>query len=246
MSNGPAWWYSDRGESIGPLVLDELKVVLSRRSNASETFVWSDGFSDWQRAGDVSALNGARVNAIPVRAKPNRDPRDAEKKSAASLFDDADQDRVRADLSAFFGPRAETYLHTYEKMRARTGRRRMSAYTWSWPVFLGSFTWFFYRKMYILGAILIFAPVILSYLIGSVGGGIPIVFALLAKSMYVHQGLSRILKADGLRLTGLERSDYLQRAGGVSLTAGVFAGFIFLAIVALATYAALARHRVGL
>jgi hypothetical protein len=125
MSNGPAWWYSDRGESIGPLVLDELKVVLSRRSNASETFVWSDGFSDWQRAGDVSALNGARVNAIPVRAKPNRDPRDAEKKSAASLFDDADQDRVRADLSAFFGPRAETYLHTDEKMRAGTGRRRM-------------------------------------------------------------------------------------------------------------------------
>jgi hypothetical protein len=98
MSNGPAWWYSDRGESIGPFVLEELKVVLSRRSNASETFVWSDGFSDWQRAGDVSALNGAMVNAIPVRTKPIRDPRDDKKRPVASLLDDADQDRIRADL----------------------------------------------------------------------------------------------------------------------------------------------------
>jgi hypothetical protein len=32
----------------------------------------------------------------------------------------------------------------------------------------------------------------------------------------------------------------------VSLTAGVFAGFIFLAMAALAIYAVLARHRVGL
>jgi hypothetical protein len=66
MSEEPAWWYEDQGESIGPLVLEELKVVLSRRSNASETFVWRDGFLDWQRAGDVSALNGAMVNKIPV------------------------------------------------------------------------------------------------------------------------------------------------------------------------------------
>jgi hypothetical protein len=146
MRNEPAWWYEDRGESIGPFFLEELKVVLSRRSNASETFVWSDGFSDWQRAGDVRALNGAMVDAISAKTEPNRDPRD-DKKSIASLFDDADQDRVRADLTAFFGPGAKTYLHTYEKMRARTGRRRMSAYTWSWPVFFGSFIWFFYRKM---------------------------------------------------------------------------------------------------
>ena len=66
MSDEPAWWYEDQGESIGPLVLEELKAALSRRSNARETFVWRDGFSDWQKAGDISLLNGAVVNAIPV------------------------------------------------------------------------------------------------------------------------------------------------------------------------------------
>jgi hypothetical protein len=66
MSDEPAWWYEDQGESIGPLVLEELKTVLSRRSNARDTLVWRDGFSDWQRAGDISQLNRAVVNAIPV------------------------------------------------------------------------------------------------------------------------------------------------------------------------------------
>ena len=54
-------------------------------------------------------------------------------------------------------------------MRTSTGTRRASPRSWSWPVFLGSFTWFFYRKMYAFGAALIFLPVLFSYLFGSAG-----------------------------------------------------------------------------
>lgn len=154
------------------------------------------------------------------------------------LLDNADQARVRADLTTFFGPRAEVYLDTYEKMRSATGSRRMMPRTWSWPVFLGSFTWFFYRKMYAYGAMIIILPMILGYLFGSAGGAMAIVFAIWAKGWYVGSALHRIVKADKLGLAGAERSDYLQRAGGVSLPAGIFAGFIYASLLGLMIFAA--------
>ena len=141
------------------------------------------------------------------------------------LFDDVNQKRVRAELATFFGPRADVYLDTYEKMRAAPPAKLFPR-TWSWPVFLGSFTWFFYRKMYGAGAVLIFLPMIFGYLFGTAGSGGMIVFAMSAKSWYVRTALGRIAKADEMGLTGADRYDYLQRAGGVSLTGGLLAGFV--------------------
>jgi hypothetical protein len=63
-----------------------------------------------------------------------------------------------------------------------------------------------------------------------------------ANGPYIQYALGRILKANKLVLLGRERSDYLERAGGVSLTAGVFAGLIWVSMVGLALYAAFARH----
>jgi hypothetical protein len=113
-------------------------------------------------------------------------PRGERMRTYAKLFDDADQARVRAELSLFFGPRAETFLLTYEKMRSATGSRRLSPRTWCWPVAIGSFTWFFYRKMYAYGAILIFLPLIFAYLFGYVGGSTWLLFASSAKGHYVN------------------------------------------------------------
>ena len=151
------------------------------------------------------------------------------------LFDEVDQDRVLGDLTAFFGPHAEPYLKVYEKMRAGAARNRTFPMTWSWPVFFGAFIWFFYRRMYLVGAVLILLPIVLSLLAGPTGGGGGMVaFAMLAKSIYVHSALLRILKADAQGLTGAERSDYLRRAGGVSPVAGVLAGLLYAAFFGLA------------
>jgi hypothetical protein len=172
-------------------------------------------------------------------------PRRTNRKSAyQALFDAPDQWRVRADLETFFGPNAETYLKVYEKMRAKDPTRR-TVRTWSWPVFLGGFTWFFYRKMYIYAAIVIFLPLIFSYLFGRIGGSSFILFATEAKSWYVNHALSRITKADELGLIERERADYLQRAGGVSLPAGIFAGVIYGFLIALVIFAIGMRHKTG-
>lgn len=157
------------------------------------------------------------------------------KEKFLALFQEANQERVRADLRTFFGPNADVYLETFDKMRAREGKLPM---TWHWTAFLTVFPWFFYRKMYSLGALLILIPVVLS-LLGLTGGGgaLAATTGMFAKSFYVQMALGRILKADALGLSGSERSQYLEHAGGVSVIAGTLAGFVFAALLGIAILA---------
>ena len=99
--------------------------------------------------------------------------------------------------------------------------------------------------MYAYGAMLIFLPLIFGYLFGSAGSTTSILFAMWAKGFYVKYGLERISKADKLGLTGTERTDYLQRAGGVSLAAGIFASLIYVSMLAVLLLAIIARHKTG-
>ena len=161
-------------------------------------------------------------------------PRHTKRLPYSAIFDAPDQDRVHAELATFFGPHADVYLAVYEKMRAAEPAKRMVVRAWSWPVFLGSFTWFFYRKMYAYGAIVILLPLAVGYLFGSAGGGVWLILAIWAKAWYVNAALARITKADQLGLAGAERSDYLRRAGGVSMVAGIFAGAVFVLFLVLA------------
>jgi hypothetical protein len=171
-------------------------------------------------------------------------PRARKKPSYLDLLDEPDQDRIYDDLAAFFGPNAEKFIEVYEKMRVSTGSRRAMPRIWSWPVFFGYFIWFFYRKMYGYGAMLIFLPVIMGYLVGYGGSSaMGIVFAMWAKGTYVNGALRRVYKADQLGLSGDERHGYLQRAGGISLIAGIFAGLIYAVLLAAAIFAGV--HKAG-
>jgi hypothetical protein len=161
----------------------------------------------------------------------------------AELFDAPDQRRVREDLATFFGPNAQAYLDLYDRMRDAAPRERIKLRTWSWPVFLGSFSWFFYRKMYLYGAMVIFMPIFFGYLFGSASGAISIIFAMWAKNWYVNYALGRIVKADKLGLTGAERADYLQRAGGVSWLAGILGGLLYGFFLLIIIAGVLAGHK---
>jgi len=161
------------------------------------------------------------------------------------LLESADQDRVRADLRAFFGPRADAFLGTYETMRRGLNGPRLYVRSWCWPGFFCAFAWFFYRKRYAEGAILVLLPLLTRMLFGlTFGVGAWAAFAVCAavavsaaagavKPYYVQAGLRRILKADALCLSGAERSDYLRRAGGVSVAGGAIAGFGYFGVLAL-------------
>lgn len=152
---------------------------------------------------------------------------------ALALFGRVDQASLRQDLAAFFGPEGEAYLDTYEKMRAST-RRNHAVFAWSWPAFLLFFAWFFYRKQYAVGAVLLVLPLALALVLGVGSGALATVAATFAKPNYVGAALTRIAKADALGLSGAERFDYLQRAGGVSDVAGILAGGVYALMLALA------------
>lgn len=161
---------------------------------------------------------------------------------ALALCDDPDQQRVLADLSSFFGPRADRFLTLYDKMRERPLKKRLGVWSWNWMVFFAPFVWFFYRKQYLLGAAVLLTPIVLSVLIGGAGAGATVAFAMWANCWYVYGGLKRIAKADALGLAGEERAAYLQRAGGVSMVGGGIAGFLYLALLGLAILGAMAQQ----
>jgi hypothetical protein len=157
-----------------------------------------------------------------------------------ALFQRTDQEQVREDLRTFFGPRADKYLAIYEKMRIGN---KSYAPGWNWVVFFTAFPWFFYRKMYIFGSLLIFLPALASYLFGFTGSaGLAGALAVSANSQYVQSGMRRLQKADELGLIGESRQEYLRRAGGVSILAGTLTGILFALLVAALIIGAYLDH----
>jgi hypothetical protein len=154
--------------------------------------------------------------------------------SISALLDEADQDRIRADLAIFFGQGGEPYLRFYGRMLAHGRPRRTSLMSWSWPAFLGGFAWFFYRKMYAVGTLLLLLPVLVDALIGLDASGAVVAVSLFAKSLYVQRALRRIIDADDLDLADEERRAFLARAGGVSPLAGLVAGAGYVCLIVIA------------
>lgn len=167
-------------------------------------------------------------------------------KELLALAESPDQEQVRADLAAFFGPKADRFLAKYERMfRTKKPFRRIS---WNWPVFFLNFVWFFYRKMYLYGSIFLALPLVLGLLLpdGPGGAGLALVFALCADHWYVTHALKQVAKADALGLQGAGRTAYLQERGGVSRLAGGIALVVYLCITALAILAVLAKFATGM
>lgn len=63
------WYYAEREETKGPVRFDELVQLLKRRTQAEEVLVWSEGFQDWARAGDVQELSRLLVRPPPLPSK---------------------------------------------------------------------------------------------------------------------------------------------------------------------------------
>lgn len=158
------------------------------------------------------------------------------------LAEGPDQEQVRADLAAFFGPKAERFLAKYEKLRRGFGRGKLF-FSWNWAVFFLNFAWFFYRKMYLCGVLILVLPLVLGLLLpeGPGGAGLVLAFALFADHWYVTHALKQVIKANALGLQGAERAAYLQERGGVSRLAGGLALVVYVCITALAILAALAK-----
>ena len=166
---------------------------------------------------------------IPGNALAQSSSIDARHASALSVTPTTANAAERADLVTFFGPDSDKYLQVYEKLIAKP-----DSLSFNWPVFGLSFVWFFYRKMYLMGAVFVILPIVMGYVLPFGAQMSGAVFAWFADRAYLWEAKRHIREASDLGLTGDERSDYLRRAGGVSLRAGILAGLFYAGMGALA------------
>jgi hypothetical protein len=61
------WFYEFNGKPTGPVSINELMRILSGHESPKDILVWGHGFTIWQRAGTVPALNAefARSPKLP-------------------------------------------------------------------------------------------------------------------------------------------------------------------------------------
>jgi hypothetical protein len=251
------WFAHVEGQDYGPYTEVEIRRMADNDQIVATDFLCPTGGSVWTQAKDEPLLGllfrseaqGTTQPAAPSAhagtSVPAADYSPGSKKRRydyRALFQRADQDQVRQDLGVFFGPRADKYLAVYEQMRSRN--KTHAPFSFNSPVFFTGFPWFFYRRMYLVGSLVIFLPLLAAYLFGFAGNvGFGAGLAVLANGQYVLCGMRRLLKADALGLAGEERQEYLRRAGGVSVVAGVLASILFVAAVALAVLGAIENRK---
>jgi hypothetical protein len=255
-SAGQRWFVHVNGQTYGPYSAPEIKAMVGKGQVLEADFICIEGGSAWTEARNEPAFSALFKPDAPAPAQwstlmddvsaaaQTTDHAPAPKQNRLGshpLFQRANQDQIREDLRIFFGPRADKYLAIYEKMRSgnKTFVRAMN-----WTVFLTTFPWYFYRKMYITGALIIFLPPLASYLFGFTGNvGIAVGLGSTANRQYVLSGMKRVQKADALGLAGEERQEYLRRAGGVSVLAGVLASLLLAVAFAALLLGAYLKHR---
>jgi len=185
----------------------------------------------------VTASSSPERNASPAAinqqtASPSAVGRKERAQSASraflfgSLLPELQEDKYE-DLAKFFGPNADKFLNIYQNMLAK---RRIKI---NWAAFFLEFVWFFYRKMYLVGALFVVLPIVVGYLIPIGGIATSVVAGNLGNTLYIRDAIRRIKRADELQLTGEERIKYLKRTGGVSITAGAIAALFYVGIIVL-------------
>ena len=55
MSNR-SWFFASQGKQQGPYPETQLRAFIANGTVTAETLVWSEGMSDWQKAGDIPGL----------------------------------------------------------------------------------------------------------------------------------------------------------------------------------------------
>jgi len=64
------WYYAEGGKTFGPLPLRDLQQALAGQSNPDEVLVWTVGFADWKRAGDLLELRSLTLRPPPLPPSP--------------------------------------------------------------------------------------------------------------------------------------------------------------------------------
>lgn len=153
---------------------------------------------------------------------------------AASQSDASKDAYSESDLRLALGPNAEDYLGYIER-RKRLGV--LALWGWNWWGLLMPLPWFFYRKLWRLGAVLLLLPLLLDTQFGwdaEIGFVLAAIIAAFGKPLVLEQTMHKLREATALGLGSAEGAERLRRAGGVSRIGALLgvllsASYIYLA-----------------
>lgn len=135
-----------------------------------------------------------------------------------------------ADIATFIGPNAARFEANWAKTREKIVEKGNGVtFGFCWPALFFSFAWFFARKQWATGGVLLVLPIVLAMLLdthGSGGLGALIVIAMIAKSMYLQAVVPKVHDIIGALPAGTARDDALRAAGGISMPGAVVGGII--------------------
>jgi hypothetical protein len=144
-------------------------------------------------------------------------------------------------LRLFYGRNADKFLAYYYEERdfaiARAGVKkpigvmdRMNYAALFFPI-----AWYFYRRMYLYGALIVLAPIVIAMLFPSFSTsgnfGIAMALALMSNQVYFYYARQRITRIEKrVDLSPQARDDLIRRAGGVSIFGAILGGALTAAV----------------
>ncbi len=141
------------------------------------------------------------------------------------------------DIAAYIGPNAGKFRPAWEKLRQKILEKGYGN-TWSmcWPALFISYVWFFYRKQWVAGAVLVGLPIVIGFMFPSATGGlggVAIVIALMAKSLYLQDVVQKTARIRAAEPDDAARHAALAAAGGISWPGAIVSGVFFAVTVAV-------------
>lgn len=137
-------------------------------------------------------------------------------------------------LRIFAGRNPEPFVHAL-----RSGRtKKWSGSRFNLVCLFFPLVWFFYRRMFFYGAILMVAPLIIAVLfpnaVGTIGTGLSSGVAIMSTWLYVTHAQSRIASIERSGQPESVRDELIRKAGGTSVAGAVFGAAVTAAWVAVA------------
>ena len=124
-----------------------------------------------------------------------------------------------------------------------------------WSAFLFSFAWFYWRRLYLVGSLMLMPAILIADLDIQAGTasawsatlviGLILLPPVMARRCYATAFLQRCDRADQLGLSGADRLTYLARSGGTSWLAGLLAGALWLSFATILLRAFLSHDHTG-
>lgn len=233
------WYYEKNGERSGPISADELKTMLASGAISLANLVWTAAFgSEWKRFGETELAPPKPVGPppLPSREPPALPPKPDQPAPTTDAFLDSELTK------ALIGKKQDHYLTKWRALLGKAGgdqAKVAQTTSWNWPALFIPYGWLLYRKMYVLGGIVmafqlvsvLLPDTVPSYVsrafsFGTISFGV--VIALYGNSWYLAAVRKRW---DGLRQEPDQAAalEHAMRAGGVNWVAPILAFALVIA-----------------